>query len=288
MKIVKSILNALLTFLIVVVLIVSILIAVMSLTSQSSGISTFFGYTVQVIQSDSMKGGNDEYSGGNFEKGDVIIGKATGFDATRTYSVGDIVTYSDYLTGYEDLGKQLICHRIVDVAEYNGDTVYQTQGDNRSTNLSPDQESVDEYLHGSQIGAYFHTDNYDGIVIKKIGTALDFIKTQFGFFLCVLLPMIIFFIIVLIKFVISVVNYKNAKDEEKKEQSKKDNISAEQSTDGTIPQMDAEQYEQFKQFMAFQNAQKAAQAQSEQQSGQSEQPDQSADSDPSETDDTNS
>lgn len=255
MKVVKGIFNTIINILIVLVLVVSVLVATLALTSKSSGISTVFGYTVQVIMSDSMDGGSDEYEGGDFRSGDVIIGKATKFDPFTTYAEGDIVTYLGTLEGYEQLGDQLICHRIVDVQEYEGITVYQTQGDNRSVSQIPDQSSVDEYITAAAIGAVFHTENYDGIKIAGLGRVYQFINSQMGFFLCILLPMIIFFLYVLIKVVINFVDYKRAKEEEKKEQDK-----PAQSADTTAPQMTAEEYEEFRQFQEFKNRQKAESA----------------------------
>ncbi len=248
MKVFKSILNTVINILIVAVLIISIVVAALALTSKSSGISTIFGHTIQVIVSDSMAGGSDDYEGGDFSRGDVIIGKATEFDIYRTYEVGDIITYKDYLDGYEDMGKQLICHRIVDVAEYNGMTVYQTQGDNEEMCPVPDQAEVEEYIPAYDIASVFHTDSYDGIKIEGLGKFYEFINSQLGFFLCILLPMIFFFLYVLIKFVINVVEYKKAKEYEEKEKNAP-------AVDPSAPQMSAEEYEQFKQFMAFKNAQ---------------------------------
>ncbi|MBR2714578.1 MAG: hypothetical protein IKB73_00015, partial [Ruminococcus sp.] len=156
-----------------------------------------------------------------------------------------------YLQGNEDLGEQLICHRIVAVDEYLDYTVYQTQGDNRSICEIPDQEEPEEFVRPDQIGAVFHTDSYDGIIIKGVGKAYEFINSQLGFFLCILLPMIFFFIYVLIRVVINSVEYKKAKEDEKNEKEKEENGA--NNTDA--PQMSAEEYEQFKQFMAFKNAQ---------------------------------
>lgn len=248
MKVFKSIINTVINILIVAVLIISIVVAALALTSKSSGISTIFGHTVQVIVSDSMAGGSDEYPGGDFARGDVIIGKATSFDANVTYEVGDIVTYLGEIEGYEDMGKQLICHRIIAVDENDGFTVYQTQGDNRVMCQVPDQSDVEEFVYPYEIGAVFHTKDYDGIKIAGVGKFYEFISSQLGFFLCILLPMIFFFLYVLIKVVINFVEYKKAKEDEEKEK----NAPAESSN---TPQMSAEEYEQFKQFMAFKNAQ---------------------------------
>jgi len=251
MKVFKSILNTIINILIVLVLVVSVLVAALALTSKSSGISNIFGYTVQVVVSDSMAGGSSDYEGGDFAKGDVIIGKATNFDTEMTYEEGDIVTYKGILQGNDNLGEQLICHRIIDVQDREGLTVYQTQGDNRSISQVPDQSDVSRYIHAGAIGAVFHTKDFDGIKIAGLGKFYEFINSQLGFFLCILLPMIIFFLYVLIRVVINTVEYKKAKEDEKKEQE------APLSADSSAPQMTAEEYEQFKQFMAFKNMQNA-------------------------------
>ncbi len=245
MKTLKNIFNTIINILIVIVLVVSVLVATLALTSKSSGISTVLGNTIQVIVSDSMSGGNPNFDGGDFSKGDVIIGKATDFDPTRTYAVGDIVTYKGLLQNNEDLGEQLICHRIVDVVEVNDIRYYQTQGDNRDLCQLPDQTEEHMYISASDIGAVFHTESYDGIKIEGIGKVYEFINSQLGFFLCILLPMIFFFLYVLIQVVVNAMEYKKAKEDDEKESV----------ASNDAPQMTAEEYEQFKQFMAFKNAQ---------------------------------
>lgn len=232
MKVFKAILNTVVNILIVLVLVISILIAAMALTSKASGISTVFGYTVQTIQSDSMKGGykghtlsngqkvDDKYTGGNFEKGDIIIGKATEFDSTRTFQKGDIVTYIGVLKGFEDMGDQLICHRITDIKEVDGQKRYQTWGDNEEVAAVPDQEQVDKYIPAAHIGSVVHTENYDAVVLHGIGKVLDFIRSQLGFFLCVLLPMIIFFLYALIRAVLNFSGYKKSKNDDRLNEEK--------------------------------------------------------------------
>lgn len=244
MKVLKSILNTVINILIVAVLIISIVVAALALTSKSSGISTIFGHTIQVIVSDSMAGGSDEFEGGDFARGDVIIGKATEFDAYATYEVGDIVTYLGELEGYEAQGEQLICHRIVAVEEKDGQVVYQTQGDNEELCPVPDQSEISEYIPAYKIGAVFHTDDFDGKKLEGVGKVYEFINSQLGFFLCILLPMIFFFLYVLIKVVINFVEYKKAKEDEEKEKNAPES-----------PQMSAEEYEEFKRFQEMKNAQ---------------------------------
>ncbi len=259
LKVLKTVLNVIINILIVIVLITSLLIAVMALTSQSSGISTIFGYTIQSIQSDSMKGGSpDGYGGKEFEKGDLMIAKATDFDIGEKYEVGDIVTYAKTDT---DNSTMLIVHRIVDVAkDKNGDLRYQTWGDNRKMDTLPDQQDVEDYLRAGDIGSLYYSSDYEGIIIKGVGTALDYLRTQQGFFLVVLLPMIIFFMYELIRVVLNATNYRKAKAEEDRQAAV--NAAVAEATAGKqnaegISNMSPEQMEQFKQFLEFQRQQKS-------------------------------
>jgi|GEM_PF-858504 len=270
-KVLKAIFNTIINILIVLVLVVSLLIAVMALTSKASGISTMFGYTIQPIQSDSMKGGSpDGYGGKDFGKGDLVIARATNFNANSKYDLGDIITYKTQDTNGNDL---LMSHRIVDAVEKDGVTRYQTWGDNREMAQVPDQSNVDEYLTASDIASLYYSSDYQGIVLKGWGAPLDFLRTQLGFFLVVLLPMIIFFMYALIRVVLSASGYKKAKADEEKEEAVKKAVAAALAADDTAVQpkaveseqtaapsgMSAEELEQFRQFQEFQKMQKAQQ-----------------------------
>ena len=276
-RVLKVILNTVINIMIVLVLIASIVIAAMAISSKTTGISTIFGYTIQPIQSDSMKGGSpDGYGGHDFQNGDLMIAKATNFDENAEYDLGDIVTFKS-----EDSNgvPMLISHRVVDaVTEHNGETVYQTWGDNREMSQVPDQADVSQYLRASDIASVYYTKNYEGKILKGWGAPLDYLKTQQGFFLIVLLPMIIFFMYELVRVVLNATNYKKAKADEEKDEAVKAavaealavNGSDTQATDAvTAPQMSAEELEQFRQFQEFQKMQKA---QSEQAAEPKEEP----------------
>ena len=268
-KVVKAIFNTIINILIVLVLVVSLLIAVMALTSKSSGISTIFGYTIQPIQSDSMKGTSpDGYKGGDFGKGDLMIAKATNFDTNATYQVGDIITFKTQDTNGTDM---LISHRIVDVAKaQDGTATYQTWGDNREVAQAPDQNNESEYLHASDIASVYYSSSYQGKMIKGLGNVLDFLRSQTGFFLAVLLPMIIFFMYALVRVVLSATNYRKSKAEEDKKEAvdaavaaalaQNRSANAENAAVSSAPSgMSAEELEQFRQFQEFQKMQKAQQ-----------------------------
>lgn len=240
MKVFKKVFNTIINILIVLVLVVSILVATLALTSESSGISHIFGYTVQPVMSPSMEGGSEEFDGGDIDEGDVIIGNITDPDAVETYKVGDIVTYSGILKGYEDMGEQFICHRIVDVIERDGELYYQTQGDNRKVSQVPDQENEDLYITERDIVAVYYTDDYEGFSIPFIGSVYSYISTQEGFFVCILLPMILFFLYVLIRVIINFVEYKKSKEDENKKQ------------------ISNEDYEKFQEYLAQQEKEKSS------------------------------
>lgn len=260
-----TILNTVINIMIVMVLIVSIVIAVMALSSKANGVSTLFGYTIQPIQSDSMKGGSpDGYPEGDFGHGDLMIAKATNFDYQAEYHKGDIVTF---VTKDSNNQNMLIAHRIVDVVKNaDGDYTYQTQGDNRDTSPVPDQQETSKYLKAWDIASVYYTEGYTGKILKGWGAPLDFLQTQLGFFLVVLLPMIIFFLYELIRVVLNFSNYKKAKADEDKEAAVKAAVAeakAESKLDlpDSLAEMTPEQLEQFKQFMAMQQAQNEPAAQ---------------------------
>lgn len=252
-SILKNVLNTVVNILIVIVLITSVLIAVLALTSKSSGISTIFGYTIQTIQSDSMKGGSpDGYGGKDFEKGDLMIAKATEFDPKAEYDLGDIVTY---IKSDTDGSAMLIVHRISDVyTDENGFKRYQTWGDNREMDPDPDQATKEYYLLSSQIASVYYTKNYEGAILKGVGNVMDFLRSQQGFFFVVLLPMIIFFIYELIRVILNFGDYRKAQAEEDKQAAVKAAL-AEQNGDSKPEEFTPEQMEQFKQFLAQQKEQ---------------------------------
>ncbi len=265
LKMVKAIFNTVINILIVMVLIVSIVIAVMALSSRANGLSTIFGYTIQTIESDSMKGGSpDGYPEGDFGNGDLMIAKAVNGDIDIEFDVGDIVTFIEKDTDGNDA---YIVHRIVDrVEREDGNYLYQTQGDNRDMAEVPDQRDVSEYLIKGQFVSVYYTDTYTGKIIKGVGGFLDYLRSQQGFFFVVLLPMILFFIYEVIRVVMNMTNYRKAKAQEEQEEAVKaavaDALAGKELDDdaAAFEKMTPEQREQFKQFMAQQNQDETSEA----------------------------
>lgn len=185
----SKILHIIVDLLVILVLIVSVLIATLSLTSKSSGVPNIFGIAPLSVQSDSMSG--------TFETGDLIICKVTN-DPSVEYQKDDIVTFPIEINGVEVLNT----HRITEVIKDDNNTYYQTKGDNKDTN-----PIADEVLQTSSTIVA----QYTGVKIGGVGTVLSFLRTQLGFFLCVLLPMIIFFLYEAVRVVLNVIAYNKEK-----------------------------------------------------------------------------
>lgn len=188
-KALKRIVNIVIDIIVVLILIVSVLIVTLSLTSKSSGVPTIFGIAPLSVQSNSMED--------TINTGDLIFCKVID-DISYEYKKGDIVTFPIEINGEETLNT----HRIVDIVEDDNITYYQTQGDNKDTNPVPDKE----LQTSTSIVA-----KYTGNKIAGVGYVLSFIRTQLGFFLCVLLPMIIFFVYEAIRVILNVIAYNKEK-----------------------------------------------------------------------------
>lgn len=188
-SVLNKVLNIIIDVIVVLILAISVLIVTLSLTSKSSGVPNIFGIAPLSVQSDSMKD--------TFQKNDLLLSEITN-DPSYVYEVGDIVTFPIDINGEQVLNT----HRIVEVIEDNDITYYKTQGDNRETNPQPD----DDLQTSATIVA-----KYTGNKIGGIGAVLSFLRTQLGFFLCVLLPMIIFFVYEAIRVVMNLIAYNKEK-----------------------------------------------------------------------------
>ncbi len=162
-----------LTFL---VLLISILMAVSAVATRSTGVASIFGTSMFSVQTESMDP--------TFRAGDLILGKRVSADATL--SEGDVITYWTLLEGQRTLNT----HRIVEVRQVGSGIYYTTKGDNPSA-------SVDE----TSVSSYDVVAKYNGVRIPGGGKVYDFLTSQKGFFLCVLLPMLLLFLYQIFRFI---------------------------------------------------------------------------------------
>ena len=187
-KTLKKIFNAIIDVIVICIMVLSVFIVVLSLTSKSSGVPNIFGIAPLSVQTESMKG--------TVDPGDLIFCTLTEID--DEFQKDDIVTFPIELNGE----KVLNTHRIVEVVKDQNITYYKTQGDNKETNPEPDKD----LQTSSTIVA-----KYTGTKIPGLGNVLSFIRIQFGFFICILLPMIIFFIYEAVRVVMNLLAYNKEK-----------------------------------------------------------------------------
>lgn len=168
-KVIKKIGSAVIDIFIVVLVLLSIIISISSITAKSNnGVPDLFGYTPFSVQTDSMKP--------TLSKGDYIFVEQCDPD---TLQVGDVITYFTLIQGERAINT----HRIVDIIDNDGVTQIQTQGDNKETNPEPDELLL---APGDVIGVY------TGSKIPALGAVIDYLSTKMGFFLVILLPVLLF------------------------------------------------------------------------------------------------
>ncbi|MBR1731176.1 MAG: signal peptidase I, partial [Ruminococcus sp.] len=196
-----KILNIIVDVLVVFILIISVLILTMVLTTKGdAGVPNVFGKAPITVLSDSMKGDKDDC----FEKGDLLLCDVVDNPAAKEYKVGDVVTFK--LKGVdidEDGQDDFVTHRIYKV---NKDGTYQTKGDANTTYDQDSNANAWNNVNPVNIVA-----KYNGSKIGGLGNFIAYLQTSMGFFLVILLPMIIFFLYQAVRVVINIVAYSKEK-----------------------------------------------------------------------------
>ena len=150
--------------------------------TSNNGVGNLFGYMSFSIQTQSMEP--------TIKAGDVVIGKEVDFN---TLKEGDIITYWTTV----DEQKILNTHRITKVISNGKGSVpsFKTKGDNN--------QIEDEYtVAAADIVAKYNSK------ISGLGKAVDLLETQKGFFICIVLPLILFFLYQLYHFIKVIVTVK--------------------------------------------------------------------------------
>jgi len=166
-----------------VILIVAFLTTVLVFSSgRNNGVANIFGYIPLSVESDSMSP--------TFRQGDLIICRE--IDDINSLQKDDVITFWTVIDGH----KVKNTHRIAEVNDLGTTRSFVTRGDNNAVN-----DEVPAYA-GDLIGKW--TD----VRVAGLGKIMDFLRTKKGFFCCILIPMIIFFLFELYKFVLTVVDVK--------------------------------------------------------------------------------
>lgn len=205
-KTIKIILNVLLWAFVLFAVVITVL--VFAAQNDENGVPSIGGKCIITIQSDSMKP--------TFEQGDMIIGQKLTDDEKQSLKPksddyeGDIITFPIEIQGVPTFNT----HRIIEVVkDENGNlTGYRTKGDNAETNVVADTDVV----RWERI-----VSKYTGTKMAGLGRFLDFLKSSTGFLVVIVIPLILFFVYELIRFIFAIKTVKgkgvkqiSAEDEE--------------------------------------------------------------------------
>ena len=153
----------------VIVVVLIVFAVIVSFLFYSSGkdkeIPSLFGYSGFSIQTDSMEK--------KIMTGDFILGKEC--DPT-TLEVDDIITF---YTVTADGQPFINTHRIIKKIETASGVFYETKGDNAPKD--------DRLVYSGDIIC-----KYTGFRVPLLGYILTFLSTQLGFFLCIVLPVLLY------------------------------------------------------------------------------------------------
>ena len=166
-----------------IVLIFALLITIIVFSSgRNNGVANLFGYIPLTVESDSMKP--------TFSKNDLIICKE--IDDLNKLKEGDVITFWTIIDGRRVKNT----HRIVGVNNGEGAMSFITRGDN-----NPVDDTSPAYA-SDIIGKWTNTK------ISGFGKFMSFLRTKKGFFICILIPMALFFLFELYKFIVALIEVK--------------------------------------------------------------------------------
>ncbi len=197
----KRVLKTIGTTLIWVIFGLSLLTVILTLNTTKS-VPNVFGFGYLTVQSDSMEP--------VFNTGDLIIVRTTEqITALKVgdsghHEIGDVVTFHSIIEGEQVLNTHEIIgftyvRTMVEDVEYET-RYYETQGTNTD---GPDLATI---TNGDIVA------KYTGARIPGMGRVMDYIQTQTGFLITVVLPLGAIFIYQIINFVLVLVSFKEEKE----------------------------------------------------------------------------
>lgn len=180
----KKVLKGFVSVLSWVVLVFALIMTIFAFSvDKSSGISNLFGFIPLTVESDSMSP--------TFVQSDLIIDRE--IDDIAALKEGDVITFWTIING----NKVINTHRITEVHLVNGNISFTTKGDNNSI-----KDSLDVYP-SDIVGKWM------GVKIPALGGIIGFLRTQLGFCICVIIPLALFFLFELYKFIAVIIEIKN-------------------------------------------------------------------------------
>lgn len=177
----KKALKTIVNILVWIVLIFSLLMTLIVFTAdRNNGTASLLGFIPMTVESNSMAP--------TFNQNDMIICRE--IDDINKLETDDVITFWTIIDGK----KVRNTHRIVKINDENGNLNFITRGDN---NTREDDISV----YGVDI-----IGKWTGAKIPGFGKIMSFLRTKTGFFIFVLLPVALFFLVELYKLIIVIVD----------------------------------------------------------------------------------
>ena len=193
----KKVLSIILNTIIWIFVVFSLLITILVFSAQGSkdGVPSIFGKSLITISTDSMEP--------VYEVGDLVFMQKLDDEEIENLKVGDIITFHAPIDINGDgIVGDINTHRIYKI----DGNVFITKGDH---NLIPDNEGDDKYtVHVSDVIGVCTEDGKIG----GVGNVISFLRSSLGFFLCIVLPLILFFLYELYHFISILVTEKAKKN----------------------------------------------------------------------------
>ncbi len=200
---VKKVLNVILNIFIWIFVVFAVVMTILSFAAQSNseGVPSLFGKCILTVNTDSMSP--------TFNAGDLLIANRVDRDTAMNLEVGDIISFRADINhdGLADINT----HRIVEVVPNQEKGVsYKTKGDNMETNPISDQDASGgiDLVHWSSVVCQYDEEN--GTRLAGVGKALQFIQQPTGFLVCIVLPLVLFFLYELFKFIKAIIFVKSS------------------------------------------------------------------------------
>ncbi len=179
----KKVLKVIMNVFAWIVLIFALLVTIVVFSSgRNNGVANLLGYIPLTVESDSMLP--------TFAQGDMIICKEV--DDVNALQEGDVITFWTIIDGRRVKNT----HRIVGINQAENSRSFVTRGDN-----NPIDDEIPAYA-GDLIG------EWTNVRIAGAGKVMNFLRTKTGFFVCILIPMAIFFLFELYKFIVVLIEVK--------------------------------------------------------------------------------
>lgn len=177
----------------------SLLITILVFTAQGSadGVPSIFGKSLITISTDSMK---DTY-----DVGDLVFMTKLDRDEIDELKAGDIITFraAEDINGDGVIYNDLNTHRIVEVIEPSNPSEYKSFKTKGDYNPHEDNYIVE---NADIIGVCTESGKIGGL-----GNVINFLRSSLGFFLCIVLPLVLFFLYELYNFITIIVSEKTKK-----------------------------------------------------------------------------